>query len=152
MNPFPCHSQPLSKTCLWTMSNVELEDKHMIYTERRKRENLQGKTRGLMGRSEQGMGLGTHREPVTCMRASIGFVVGVRVVFGMVVSPVLGASIPVIMKLIFGSAAMEPPKLLGNSPGCRGIHLDRTFWLGPTHGDEGLVVGNHFSCSDEQRC
>ncbi len=70
--------------------------------------------------------------------------------------------IPVIMKLILGCVAMGPPKshihhlgpagdnsFVGNSRGCRGIHLDRTFWLGPTHVNEGLVVGNHFSCSDE---
>jgi hypothetical protein len=45
------------------------------------------------------------------MQASMGFVVGVRVVFGMVVSPVLGARIPVITKLILQCAAIEPPKL-----------------------------------------
>jgi hypothetical protein len=58
--------------------------------EKRKRENLQGKTHGLMGRSEQGMGLSTHRGPVTCMQASMGSVVGLGVVFGVVVGPVLG--------------------------------------------------------------
>jgi hypothetical protein len=57
------------------------------------------------------MGLITHRGPVTCMQALMGFVVGVRVVFGMVVGPVLGARIPVIMKLILGCMVMEPPKL-----------------------------------------
>jgi hypothetical protein len=45
------------------------------------------------------------------MQASMGFMVGVRVVLGVVVSPVLGACIPVISKLILGCAAMEPPKL-----------------------------------------
>jgi hypothetical protein len=62
----------------------------------------------------------------------------------------------------FGCTTMEPPKLhihlldpmgdnsfIGNSHGCRVIGLDRSFWLGPTHGDEGLAVGDHFSCSDE---
>ncbi len=97
------------------------------------------------------------------MQASKGFVVGVRVVFGVVVHPVLGSLIPVIMKLILGCAtATEPPKLhihyigpagdnsfVGKSRCCRVIHLDRTFWFGPTHGGEGLVVKNHFSCSDE---
>ena len=95
----------------------------------------------------------------------MGFVVGIRVVFGVVVGPVLGACIPVILKLILGSTAMEPSKLhvhhlgpawhnslVGNSSCCRVIHLDRTFRLGPTHGDEGLVVGNHFTCHDEKRC
>jgi hypothetical protein len=111
------------------------------------------------------MGLSTHRGPVTCMRASMCFVVGVRVVFGVVVGPVLGTCIPVISKLILGYAVMEPPKmhihhlgpaghnsLAGNSCCCRVIRLDRTFRLGPTHGNEGLVVGNHFLCSEEQRC
>jgi hypothetical protein len=89
------------------------------------------------------------------------FVVGVGVMFGVVVGLVLGARIPVITKLILGCAAAEPPKLhthhlgpagdnsfIGSSRDCRVISLNRTFWLGPTHGDEGLAVGNHFSCSD----
>jgi hypothetical protein len=96
------------------------------------------------------------------MQASMGFMVGVRVVFGVVVGPVLGSRIPVIMKLILGCAAMEPPNLhihhlgpagdnsfIGNSRSCRIISLDGTFWWGPTHGNEGLAVGNHFLCSDE---
>jgi hypothetical protein len=95
----------------------------------------------------------------------MGFVVGVRVVFGVVVGPVLGACIPVISKLILGCSAMEPPKLhihhlgparhnslVGYSSCCRVIRLDRTFTLGLTHGDEGLVLGNHFTCRDEKRC
>jgi hypothetical protein len=84
----------------------------MIYTEKRKRKNLQGKTRGLMGRSELGMGLNTHQGPVICMQASKSFVVGVRVVFGVVVGPVLGTCIPAITKLILGCAATEPPKIV----------------------------------------
>ena len=76
-----------------------------------KKGNLQWKTRGLMGRREREMGLSTHRGPITCMLALMGFVVGVSVVFGVVVSPVLGACIPVISKLILGCAATEPPKL-----------------------------------------
>ncbi len=36
--------------------------------------------------------------------------VGVWVVFGVVVSPVFRASIPVITKLVLGSAAAEPPE------------------------------------------
>jgi hypothetical protein len=92
----------------------------------------------------------------------MGFVVGVRIMFGMVVDPVLGACIPVIPKLILECAATKPPKLyihhlgpagnnsfIGNFRGCRVICLDSTFWLGSTHGKEGLVVGSHFSCSDE---
>jgi hypothetical protein len=108
------------------------------------------------------MSLSTHCGPVACMQALMCFVVGVGVMFGMVVGPVLGAHIPVITKLILECAAMEPPKLhihhlgpagdnsfIGNSCGCRVISLDRTFWLGLTHGNEGLAVGNHFLCSDE---
>ncbi len=111
------------------------------------------------------MGLSTHRGPVACMQASMGFVVGVRVVFGVAVSPVLVTCIPVISYLILGCAAMEPPKLhihhlgpvghnslVGNSSCCRVIHLDRTFRLRPTHGNEGFAVGNHFTCRDEKRC
>jgi hypothetical protein len=111
------------------------------------------------------MGLGTHQGPATCMQALVGFVVGVRVMFGVVVGPILGTCIPVITKLILGCAATESPKLhihhlglagdnclVGNSCCCRIICLDRTFRLGPTHGNEGLVVGNHFLCSDEQCC
>jgi hypothetical protein len=98
------------------------------------------------------------------MQALVGFVLGVWVVFGVVVGPVLGTCIPVITKLILGCAAMEQPKLhihhlgpagdnsfVGNSRCCRVICLDRTFWLG-THVNEGLAEGNRFSCSDEQRC
>jgi hypothetical protein len=118
-----------------------------------------------MGRSERAIGLITYRGPVTCMQVSMGFVVGVRVVFGVVVGSVLGACIPVIKKLILGCATTEPPKLhihhlgpaghnslVGNSSYCRVIHLDRTFRLGSTHGNEGLAVGNHFTCSDEKCC
>ncbi len=122
-------------------------------------------TCGLKGRREQGMGVFTHRGPVTCMQALMGFMVGVRGVFGVVVSPVLGACIPVISKLVLGCAETEPPKshihhlglaghnsLVGNSCSCRVIHLDRTFRLGPIHGDEGSTVGNHFTCHDEKCC
>jgi hypothetical protein len=91
----------------------------------------------------------------------MGFVVGGKVMFGVVVGSVPGTCIPVMMKLILGCVATEPRKLhihhlgpaghdslLGNSCCCRVIRLDRAFRLGPTHGNEGMVVGNHFSCSD----
>jgi hypothetical protein len=90
------------------------------------------------------------------------FMVDVRVMFGMVIGPDLGARIPVITKFILGCMATEPPKLHihhlgptgdnsfnGNSRGCRVVTLDRTFWLGLTHGNEGLVVRSHFLRSDE---
>jgi hypothetical protein len=124
----------------------------MIYMEKRKRENLQGKTHELMGRSERGMGLSTHQGPVTCMQALMGFMEGVRVVFGVEVGPVLEICIPVITKLILGCTAMEPPKshihhlgpagdnsFVGTSSYCRVIRLDRTFWLRPTRDNEGLA-------------
>ncbi len=146
-------------------NNVQLEDIHMIYMEKEKGKTCEGKPRGLMGKREWGMGLSAHQQPVTCMQALMGFVVGVRVLFGVVVDPVLGACIPVTSKLILGCTATEPPKLhihhlghaghnslVGNSCCCRVIHLDRTFRLRPTHGNEGLAVGNHFSCSDEKCC
>jgi hypothetical protein len=95
----------------------------------------------------------------------MGFVVGVKVVFGVVLGPFLGACIPVISKLILGCTATKPPKLqihhlepvghnsfVGNAGCCRVIPLDRTFRLGPTHGNEGLAVGNRFTCHDEKRC
>ncbi len=74
------------------------------------------------------MGLSIHRGPVTCMRALMGVVVGVRVVFGLVVGSVLGTCLPVIAKLILGCTAKVPPKL----------HIHH---LGPA-GDD-CFVGNH---------
>ena len=85
--------------------------------------------------------------------------VGVRVVFGVVVSPGFGASILVIMKLVLGSSAMEPPeahihhlgpagdnRFVGDTCGSGVISLDRAFWLWPSHGNESLPVGDHFPC------
>jgi hypothetical protein len=55
------------------------------------------------------------------MQALMDFVVGVRVVFGVVVGSVLGTCIPVITKLILGCKAMEPPKIANPSSWtCRG--------------------------------
>jgi hypothetical protein len=45
---------PLWQHAQWWENNVQLKDIHMIYMEKIKRENLQGKTHGLMNRSEQG--------------------------------------------------------------------------------------------------
>jgi hypothetical protein len=44
------------------------------------------------------------------MSTLVGFMVGVRVVFGVVVSPVFRARIPVVMELVLGTAATEPPE------------------------------------------
>jgi hypothetical protein len=99
------------------------------------------------------------------MSYAVGFVVGARVVFGVVVSPVFGASIPVITKLVLRSSAPEPPEthihhfgpardnsFVGDTRGGVVICLDRALWLWPSHGDEGLAVGNHFPCHDEKGC
>jgi hypothetical protein len=45
------------------------------------------------------------------MQALVGFLVGVRVVFGVVVGPVLGTCTPIISKLILGCVATEPLNL-----------------------------------------
>jgi len=87
-------------------------------------------------------GLCANCVPDARMSYAVGFVVGIRVVFGVVVSPVFGASIPVITKLVLGSSAPEPPEAhihhfgpLGDNrfvgDTCRGgvISLDRAFWL-----------------------
>jgi hypothetical protein len=44
------------------------------------------------------------------MSTLVGFMVGVRVVFGVVVSPVFRASIPVVMKLVLEGMATELPQ------------------------------------------
>ena len=38
--------------------------------------------------------------PNACMCSPVGFMVGIGVVFGVVISPIFGASIPVVAKLI----------------------------------------------------
>ncbi len=55
-------------------------------------------------------GLNANRVPDACMSDLVGFMVGVRVVFGVLVSPVFGARIPVILKLVLGSTTPEPPE------------------------------------------
>jgi hypothetical protein len=85
--------------------------------------------------------------------------------FGVVVSPVYGSSIPVISKLVLRCAATKPPEahihhicpaghnhFVGNTNGGGVISLNRSFWLWPAHGDKGLSVGNHFPCRDEKGC
>jgi hypothetical protein len=44
------------------------------------------------------------------MSTLVGFMVGVRVVFGVVVSPVFRAGIPVVTELVLGGTGMEPPE------------------------------------------
>jgi hypothetical protein len=96
------------------------------------------------------------------MGAAMGFMVGVRMVFSIVISPVFGASIPIVTKLVLGFLATEPPKshihhfaptrdnrIVGNTRGSEVISLDRIFGLGPSHVDKGLVVRNYLMCRDE---
>ncbi len=64
--------------------------------------------------SNNGIGEGFSAYPVpvpdACMSTSMGFIVGVRMMFGVVVSPVFGAGIPVITELVLRCTAMEPPE------------------------------------------
>ncbi len=45
------------------------------------------------------------------MRDLVHFVVGVRVVLGMVVGPVFEAGIPVVAELVLRATALEPPEV-----------------------------------------
>ncbi len=78
--------------------------------EKVKRENLQRETRGPVARHDWWKGLCAYRVPDACMSTLVGFMVGVRVVFGVVVSPVFRDSIPVVTELVLGGATMEPPE------------------------------------------
>ncbi len=100
--------------------------------------------------------------PDAHMGATMGFMVGVRMVLSIVISPVFGAHIPIVTKLVLEFLATEPPKLhihhfastrnniiVGNTNGSGVISLDRIFGLGPSHVDKGLAVRNHLTCRDE---
>ena len=41
---------------------------------------------------------------------TVGFVVGVRVVLGMVVGPVFGSGVPVVAELVLRATVLEPPE------------------------------------------
>ncbi len=41
----------------------------------------------------------------------VGFVVGVRVVLGMVVGPVFGSGVPVVAESVLRATALEPPEV-----------------------------------------
>ncbi len=71
-----------------------------------------------------------YRVPDACMSTLVGFMVGVRVVFGVVVSPVYRALIPVITKLVFERAATEPPEVHIHHFGPMG----NNFFIGNTCG------------------
>jgi hypothetical protein len=79
--------------------------------EKVKRENLKRETHGPVARHDWWKGLCAYWVPDACMSTSVGFMVGVRVVFGVVVSPVFRASIPVVTELILGGTAAEPPEM-----------------------------------------
>ena len=117
------------------------------------------------GLAKLAVDLGANRFPDTSMSCPVGFMVGVWVVFGVIISPVFGTSIPVISKLVLGCTASKPPEahihhfgpagdncFVGNTDGGGVISLDRSFWLWPSHSDEGLPVGNHFLCGDKEGC
>jgi hypothetical protein len=78
--------------------------------EKVKRENLKRETHGPVARHDWQKGLCAYWVPDACMRTSVGFTVGVRVVFGVVVSPVFRAGVPVVTELVLGGAAMQPPE------------------------------------------
>jgi hypothetical protein len=54
--------------------------------------------------------LGANQFPDARMSGSVGFMVGVWVMFGVIVSPVFGASIPIESKLVLRCATSKPPE------------------------------------------
>jgi hypothetical protein len=84
------------------------------------------------------MGLSTHQGLVTCMRALMGFMVGVRVVFVVAIVPVLGTCIPIISKSILVCMAMEPKKCISIILALRGttvllvtpVAVELSIWIG----------------------
>ena len=103
-------------------------------------------------------GSGANRFPDACVGCPVGFMVGVRMMFGMIIGPVFGTSIPVVTKLVLRCTAAKPPeshihhfsparhnRFVGNPNRGGVISLDRDFWLWPSHSNEGLLIGNHFA-------
>ncbi len=78
--------------------------------EKVKRENLKRETRGPVARCDWQKGLCSYRVPDACMNTLVGFMVGIRVVFGVEVSPVFRTGIPVVTELVLGGTATEPPE------------------------------------------
>jgi hypothetical protein len=78
--------------------------------EKVKKKNLKRETHGPVAMSDWRKGLCAYRAPDACMSTLVGFMVGVRVVFGVVVSPVLRAGVPVVAELVLGGEATEPPE------------------------------------------
>ncbi len=54
--------------------------------------------------------LGVNRFPDASMSGSVGFMVGVWVMFGVVIGPVFGSNIPVVSKLVLRCTASKPPE------------------------------------------
>jgi hypothetical protein len=75
-----------------------------------KKGNLKRETRRPVARQDWQKGLCAYRVPDACMSTLVGFMVGVWVVFGVVVSPVFRAGIPVVTELVLGGMAIEPPE------------------------------------------
>ena len=97
------------------------------------------------------------------MCKSMRFMVGVWVVLGVVNGPVHCSLIPVVLELVLGGMATEPPNLyihhfapagnncvVGHSNSCGVVRLDRAFWLGPAHVNQGLAMGYHLLCCYEE--
>ena len=72
-----------------------------------KKENLKRETRGPVVRQDWEKALRAHQVPDACISTLVGFMVRVWVMFGVVVSPGFGTSIPVITKLVLRCATME---------------------------------------------
>ncbi len=64
--------------------------------EKVKSKNLKRETRGPVARRDWQKGLYAYQAPDACMSTLVGFMVGVWVVFGVVVSPVFKAGVPVV--------------------------------------------------------
>jgi len=137
-----------------------------------KRKDKRGKNK--KGKPEEGnpwacgvakvaVGSGANRYPDACVGCPVGFRVGVRMMFDMIIGPVFGTSIPVVTKLVLRCTESKPPeshihhlgpaghnRFVGNPNRGGVISLDRRFWLWPSHSNEGLSMGNHFASRDEE--
>jgi hypothetical protein len=99
--------------------------------------------------------------PDDCMRDLVCFMVGVRVVFGVVVCPIFRH--PSNSKIVLGihsniaTRGTYPSSwpggdncFVGNTCGSQVIRLDGAFRLGPPHVNECLPVRDHLSCCDKE--
>jgi hypothetical protein len=78
--------------------------------EKVKWENMKRETQGPVARRDWRKGLCAYRVSDACMSTLVGFMVGVRVVFGVVVSPVFRVDVPVVTELVLGGGSTEPPE------------------------------------------